>query len=104
MNNLMSLCIKCNLQPPIKSIKSIKSIKAIELQKYCSVCIVAAISQLPNPDCEYCMGEGAYYGHSHDCDNDGCVLAGGFYDCRGQMIKCDCSILDRDFEILFGEC
>lgn len=90
----MTLCIKCNLRSSTKLTKSNK------LQKYCSVCIVAAISRVPNLDCEYCMGEGEYYGHSSDCDNDDCALAGGCHDCMGQMIECHCSILDGVFDDL----
>ncbi len=85
----MNLCIKCG----------ILSVVAIEfsskrLRQYCRVCILDAIKKLPNPDCEHCLGEGEYYWHNSYCLNDDCVLAGGYDDCNGQIIDCNCSILD----------
>lgn len=67
----MTLCVKCNLRPPTEV-----EFKSDKLRGYCSVCILDAISRVPNPDCKYCLG------------------AGGYDDCAGQMITCNCSILD----------
>ena len=79
-------CVKCNRTVYVTT-------KGV-VGKLCERCFLDALSRLPNPDCEYCLGQGEYYWHSEDCDNDLCVLAGGYDDCIGQMIDCDCSIFD----------
>jgi hypothetical protein len=55
---------------------------------------IELLSNMPNPDCEYCLGTGEYYWHSSDCKNDDCHLAGGYGDCAGEMSQCGCSISD----------
>lgn len=67
--------------------------------KLCSQCFLAAFSELPNPDCECCMGEGEYYTHSDDCEDDLCALAGGYHDCSGKVVDCNCSIIDDKEEV-----
>ncbi len=79
------LCIKCNILP-VTAIQFGSEV----LSRHCSICI----KKLPDPDCEYCLGEGEFYWHSDDCANDDCALAGGYGDCEGQMGECSCSILD----------
>ena len=81
-------CVKCNERQAVG-----RNINR-RLHKYCTYCITVAIAKLPNPDCHYCYGNGDYYWHSDDCHNDDCVLAGGYDDCNGKMISCDCSMLD----------
>lgn len=44
----------------------------------------------PNPDCEDCHGGGEFMGHAAGCDDHLCALAGGYDDCAGRMVKCDC--------------
>ncbi len=41
------------------------------------------------------MGASEYYWHTSDCEDDLCCLAGGYHDCDGEVVDCDCSILDR---------
>jgi hypothetical protein len=43
-----------------------------------------------DPNCPYCYGRGQYYTHSSDCDDDLCNLSGGYHDCVGQVVECDC--------------
>jgi hypothetical protein len=43
-----------------------------------------------DPDCDCCHGAGEFFAHADDCYNDNCGLAGGFDDCQGQVIQCDC--------------
>lgn len=83
----MITCIKCNQRTVYVTPKGI-------VGKLCAQCFLIAFSELPNPDCEYCYGEGEYYWHSGDCENNLCCLAGGYEDCNGKMIDCDCSIFD----------
>lgn len=85
----VNICAKCNILPVTAA-----KFTSEKLKQYCSVCIVTAIKMLPNPDCEYCLGQGEYYWHSGGCTNDLCALAAGYDDCEGQMIDCSCSILD----------
>lgn len=40
--------------------------------------------------CADCGGYGEWFGHAPDCDNDLCALAGGYDDCRGQVVTCHC--------------
>lgn len=86
---ILTLCEKCNILP-VTAVK----FNSEKLRSLCSVCLLNTIKQLPNPDCEYCLGAGEYLGHSEYCENDLCALAAGNEDCIGQMIECDCSILD----------
>jgi hypothetical protein len=85
----LKLCVKCGILP-VTAVEFVSE----KLRQYCSVCVVKAIKQLPNPDCEYCLGQGEYYWHSSDCINDLCALAGGYGDCEGQMTDCNCSVSD----------
>lgn len=41
-------------------------------------------------DCPYCGGSGEYFGHSPECTEDLCALAGGMNDCDGQAFTCNC--------------
>jgi hypothetical protein len=84
----MILCKKCRRNSVYA--ENLSGLRA----KYCRECLLIAISSLPNPDCEYCLGQGQYYWHSQDCDNDYCALAGGYGDCQGRVEECECSILD----------
>jgi hypothetical protein len=70
-----------------------------KIRGFCVACIIGAVESMPYPECEYCHGEGEYYRHSQDCDSDLCALAGGYEDCAGEIVKCDCCILDRWAEI-----
>jgi hypothetical protein len=38
--------------------------------------------------CSDCGGYGEYFGHSPDCAEDSCALAGGVDDCDGQVFVC----------------
>lgn len=80
-------CIRCNERLVYITPKGI-------IGKLCSQCFLTALSELPNPDCEHCLGEGEYYWHSENCDNDLCSLAGGYNDCAGRIVDCNCSILE----------
>lgn len=50
-----------------------------------------AMSETANPDCETCHGEGEYYGHSGECNDDMCALNGDFFSCHGEILPCGCS-------------
>lgn len=83
------LCKKCGILPV-----TAVDFASEKLTRYCSVCIVKAIKQLPDPNCTYCLGNGEYLGHSPDCENDLCALAAAYDDCDAQMFVCGCSMLD----------
>lgn len=38
--------------------------------------------------CDNCGGAGDVFGHSADCYNDNCCLAGGIDDCNGLVEEC----------------
>ena len=42
----------------------------------------------PQKTCSDCGGYGEYFGHSRDCTEDNCALAGGVDDCDGQIFTC----------------
>lgn len=81
-------CIKCNKRTVYVAPNG-------KPGKLCARCLLKAFSDLPNPDCEVCLGQGEYYFHSDDCDDDLCALAGGYHDCTGKVVDCDCSIFDN---------
>lgn len=81
-------CIRCNKRTVYVTPQG-------HVGRLCSQCFVVAFSELPNPDCEDCFGNGEYYTHSNDCDDDLCALAGGYHDCDGIVKDCHCSILDQ---------
>jgi hypothetical protein len=66
-------CVRCNQRTVYVTPKGV-------VGKLCEQCFLIALSELPNPYCEYCLGEGEYYSHSED----------------GIMINCNCSIFDED--------
>jgi hypothetical protein len=80
-------CVRCNERTVYVTPKG-------KVGRLCGPCFLVAFSELPNPDCENCLGMGQYLAHSNDCNDDLCVLAGGYHDCRGNLQECDCSILD----------
>lgn len=55
-------------------------------------CSITKFLDMPDPNCYLCGGHGEYYGHSADCYNDRCALAGGLYDCQGEVFPCDCHL------------
>jgi hypothetical protein len=90
-------CIKCEEREVYISPKG-------HMGKLCAVCFLKAFTRLPNPDCPYCSGTGECYTHSPDCNDDLCALAGGYHDCGGVVVDCDCSILDPyNYDDLIGE-
>ena len=88
----MTTCIKCHR--PLEKWKLVSD----KLKRYCASCVIEAVKKLPNPDCGYCLGDGEYLTHSSDCDDDLCILSAGYHDCKGQMMDCNCSILDVSVE------
>lgn len=61
----------------------------------CAKHFIAIVSEVPNPECNYCLGTGQYLWHTENCANEHCALAAGYEDCEGEMVDCDCSILDN---------
>lgn len=47
---------------------------------------------MPTPDqnCPTCGGVGEYYTHTSDCEDRFCALAGGYHDCPGEVVECEC--------------
>lgn len=88
-------CIRCNQRTVYVTPRGV-------VGNLCSQCFLSAFSELPNPNCEYCYGEGEYYWHSEDCDDESCCLAGGYHDCSGKVVSCGCSIFD-DLILFKGE-
>jgi hypothetical protein len=43
-----------------------------------------------DPECPHCGGVGERFWHTDNCRNDDCALAGGLYDCDGQVEECPC--------------
>jgi len=62
------LCIKCGKRPRYQ-----RNGRTFGL---CAVCAMEAFLKIHNPDCEICGGAGEYY------------------NCAGQVVKCECGILD----------
>lgn len=50
----------------------------------------------PDPNCPECGGAGEIYTHSSDCRERFCALAGGMYDCAGEVVECDCVLSHSD--------
>ncbi len=80
------ICIRCKT-------RTVYVTKKGKIGKLCSQCFLDAFSELPDPDCETCLGQGEYYTHSDECDDDLCALAGGYHDCKGKVVGCDCSLI-----------
>ncbi len=85
------ICIKCSERTVYVTPKG-------KVGKLCSSCFLEALSELPDPDCEICLGQGECYTHSDDCEDDLCALAGGYHDCNGIVESCGCSIFDHTSE------
>ena len=81
------ICSKCNHNP-------VHIMPGGKAGKLCAQCFLIAFSEIPNPDCETCGGQGEYLTHSYECEDDLCALAGGYHDCTGMVVDCDCSIFD----------
>lgn len=54
------------------------------------VAIVESAEQR-DPNCDACHGDGEYFGHTADCNDDLCALNGDQYSCAGQVMQCGCT-------------
>lgn len=90
----VAICEKCKSSFRAESKSGIRS-------RFCSECIIKAAESTPNPDCEYCSGVGEYFRHSDSCKDEWCAYtddpttAPTEGTCEGEVISCNCSILDR---------